>query len=228
MGENGGIEYGRTPFQHPWNGPETFGSAIMYPSYSSGMVGLVDMVAGSSNGFVGPRTSSRSQVDATPTPSQIDSSLKDTSGNFNPPSLALNNSGGGKLNIVCNGEASNSPGENSGPGSLKDDGTVYSHLKEDGSESSSHLKVDCAASPSDSKDDGTASSDSFDGAAPPDTKDDGVASSSDLCDDGATCSLNTSTDNLKCNGAASNSSSDIKNQKGIDEQRKPSPDCDSS
>ena len=261
MGENAGIDYGRTPFQHPWNGPGSLGSAIMYPPYSSGR----NMVAGSSNGLVGPRTSSRSQAEATPTPSQNDSSLEDANGNFNPPSLVLNNSVGGKLgmvcngeapnsagensgphslkddgavssplkedgsNMVCNGEAPNSAGENSGPHSLKDDGAVSSPLKEDGSEFSSHLKVDCAASPSDSKDDGTVSpSDSFDGAASPDTKDDGVASSSDSYDNGSTCSLNTSTDNLACNGAASNSSYDIQNQNDIDEQLKPSPDCDSS
>ena len=225
MGENAGIDYGRTPFQHPWNGPGSLGSAIMYPPYSSGR----NMVAGSSNGLVGPRTSSRSQADATPTPSQNDSSLEDANGNFNPPSLVLNNSVGGKLGMVCNGEAPNTAGENSGPHSLKDDGAVSSPLKEDGSEFSSHLKVDCAASPSDSKDDGTVSpSDSFDGAASPDTKDDGVASSSDSYNNGSTCSLNTSTDNLKCNGAASNSSYNIQNQNDIDEQLKPSPDCDSS
>lgn len=229
MGENGGIDYARTYFHYPWNGPGTFASGIIYhPPYSNGRVGMLGMVADPSNGFAGPRTSSSLQVDAALTRlSRIDPSLGVANGSSSPPYTALNNSDGVKLGTACNDEASLSSGEISGPDSLKDDGVASLHLKEDGSESCSHLKVNCAAASSDSKDDDTAcSSDSCNGAAPSDTKDDGVTSSSCSYDDDTTCNLNSS--NLKCNGAASDSSCSTENKNYNDEQLKPSPDCDSS
>ena len=131
MGESGGAEYGSTPFRHPWNVPGTLGSPIVYPPYSSGRVGLLDRVAGSTNDVAGPSTISRSQADVIPTPSQIDSSLKDSNGNVNPVSLVPNNSDGGKLDTVCDGEVCDSAGENSGCGSLKEDGAASSHLRID-------------------------------------------------------------------------------------------------